>query len=262
MTNTEELYHVTELTPAVFAANKRVSLCYMLTLMLHREGKDRLFLTSPGFVPALPCELEEMEAVIQIELSDLLFEVFLTRHFLPTGQFLRQGNGIRLFSSCALMQVKELLLHLRTDRSEKTSLQFLWAMKELAESNPEQLTDAVLLTPGSIRNAVKINKIRSYVENNYQKPLRLKDVAGLVGYTRTSLSRFFTQCTGMSFSEYFIWVRIEKAARLLRTTDDTVMSIGLSCGFSSPCYFSRTFKQHKGLTPGEVRTFTLRSPEL
>lgn len=261
MTNTEELYRVVELSPAAFAANKHVSLHYVLTLMLHRERKDTLFLSSPGFVPVIPFESNEMDAVIQISFSDLLVDVFLTRHFLPVGKFLRQLNGICLFSPDALRQVKDLLLIMPADNSEKTSLQFLWVMKGLVESKPELLNDEGLLSPGSLRNALKINKVKSFVKENSWRQIREEEVAKMVGLTKTSFSRFFMQCTGMRFCEYFTWERIERASRLLQTSDDTVMGVGLSCGFSSPCYFSRTFKQYKGISPGKARTLLLESPD-
>ena len=45
----------------------------------------------------------------------------------------------------------------------------------------------------------------------------------------------------------------EKAMKLLRSTDDSVMDIGARCGFSSPAFFGKVFREVTGVSPGSYR---------
>ena len=58
---------------------------------------------------------------------------------------------------------------------------------------------------------------------------------------------------GVSFTTYLCDFRLNIAARLLVTTDDSILSIAESCGFFNLSYFNRTFKKKYGVTPGGYR---------
>lgn len=59
--------------------------------------------------------------------------------------------------------------------------------------------------------------------------------------------------TGQGFTEYLNAYRLNTAAELLRTTDDTVLAVAEQTGFKNLSYFNRAFKTHYGLTPKEYR---------
>ena len=58
---------------------------------------------------------------------------------------------------------------------------------------------------------------------------------------------------GSSLPTYLLHLRIEEASRALVTTKDTVSAISRRCGFSSPEYFCRHFRQEVGASPAEYR---------
>ena len=47
--------------------------------------------------------------------------------------------------------------------------------------------------------------------------------------------------------------RLEKAAELLRSTDQMVTEVAFSCGFNSASYFAEVFTRNKGCTPTQYR---------
>jgi hypothetical protein len=63
-----DLFQVTESSPAEFAKAGTLNMHYLLTLMLHRERDGEIYLNSPGFVPAMNWESNagEIETVVQI----------------------------------------------------------------------------------------------------------------------------------------------------------------------------------------------------
>ena len=63
----------------------------------------------------------------------------------------------------------------------------------------------------------------------------------------------FTKEYDISPINYVIQKRIEEAQQLLKNDDYTLSSISRILGFSSPSYFSQTFKRLTGISPNEYR---------
>src|SRR6202035_3544559 len=69
-------------------------------------------------------------------------------------------------------------------------------------------------------------------------------------------SRAYKRTTGLTPSQYFIHLRLEKARRLLRETNRSVIEIGLDVGYTSPSHFARIFRREVGIPPSEYRRLT------
>lgn len=100
----------------------------------------------------------------------------------------------------------------------------------------------------------RIDRISSYISENYQGPLRLSDIAEMEGVTTTHLSHFFTENFGMTFQEYLRDKRLECALRLIGDDSLTVSEIASSSGFSELKYMTRAFKDAFDMSPTEYRT--------
>jgi len=72
-------------------------------------------------------------------------------------------------------------------------------------------------------------------------------------------SRLFKRTTGLTPSQYFIHLRMEKARRLLRETNKSVIEIGLDVGYTSPSPFAQIFRQEVGIPPSEYRSLSLEA---
>src|SRR5260370_42468132 len=66
-------------------------------------------------------------------------------------------------------------------------------------------------------------------------------------------SRLFKRTTGLTPSQYFIHLRMEKARRLLRETNQSVTEIGLDVGYTSPSPLAQIFRRDVGISPSEYR---------
>ena len=69
--------------------------------------------------------------------------------------------------------------------------------------------------------------------------------------SQSTLYRRTKELTGMSTSEYIRRHRLAKAMQLLRE-GHSVTEVSFHCGFNSPKYFSRRFKDEYGMSPSEV----------
>lgn len=73
-----------------------------------------------------------------------------------------------------------------------------------------------------------------------------------IGMSRSQLHRKLSALTGFSPSEVIRNMRLERARQLLEQKAATVAEISYLCGFSSPAYFIKCFKDYFGTTPGKI----------
>lgn len=106
--------------------------------------------------------------------------------------------------------------------------------------------------PGSSR-ATQIKHVLSRIRKDYAAPLTLDQLAAEAGLAPQYLCRVFRQVTGRTPINYLNYYRIECAAELLGSTQDSVTEIALRCGFNDLSYFIRLFRQYKGVSAGQFR---------
>ncbi len=99
----------------------------------------------------------------------------------------------------------------------------------------------------------KIETIKAFVKKNWDKKITLSDAASRICLSPKYLSRIFKKSTGMSFRDYKISVKTDKAKRLLDTTGFSVEQISYRLGYLNSESFIRIFKKSTGFTPSEFR---------
>jgi transcriptional regulator GlxA family with amidase domain len=93
----------------------------------------------------------------------------------------------------------------------------------------------------------------AYLHQHYALPLKRWEIAEGVGVSEDYLSRVFSRELGISPWEYLNRYRIARAKELLRSTFESVASIGGKVGFPDPAYFSRVFHRVAGMAPRAYR---------
>ena len=118
------------------------------------------------------------------------------------------------------------------------------------------LSKAVKITSGI--HYEKENKVSSviaeamtYIVENYNMDLRLKDVAEAVAISPQYFSKIFKKELGVNFIDYLTSVRIEKAKEMLKDGSLSIKEICYEIGYNDPNYFSRLFKKIEGVSPTE-----------
>jgi len=81
----------------------------------------------------------------------------------------------------------------------------------------------------------------------------LTGIAELFNYNYYYLSSAFFKQAGVTFTEYLNQVRIQEACSLLENTAIPISMAADMTGYSSPGYFSRTFKKYQKCSPSEYR---------
>ena len=94
----------------------------------------------------------------------------------------------------------------------------------------------------------------TYIDENFDhEDISLNRVAQTIGMSPNHFSSIFSQEIGMTFIEYLISRRMERAKELLRTTQLRSSEVAYRVGYRDPHYFSSTFKKMQGMTPREYR---------
>ncbi len=100
----------------------------------------------------------------------------------------------------------------------------------------------------------KLAEALALMEANLGEPLPTEEVATLVGVSRRQLERLFKQHLDTLPSRHYLELRLARARRLLQQSSQSILQIGLSCGFSSGPHFSNAYRAHFGRTPRDERS--------
>lgn len=99
-----------------------------------------------------------------------------------------------------------------------------------------------------------VQQIIDYVQANYRYDISLGGIAEQLRLDPSHVSRLFRQELQVTFIEYLISVRLEKAKELLVAGGSIpIKEIGTAVGYENPRSFNRMFKKYEGITPGEYR---------
>ncbi|MCB9070359.1 MAG: helix-turn-helix transcriptional regulator [Calditrichae bacterium] len=60
--------------------------------------------------------------------------------------------------------------------------------------------------------------------------------------------------TGFTAHEFIYDIRLKTAAQLLRESDETVTTIAIDTGFSSPGHLAKLFRKRFGMSPSVYRS--------
>lgn len=103
-----------------------------------------------------------------------------------------------------------------------------------------------------------IRQTKQLLESELSNPLRLVDVARIVGASPAYLTDLFRQVEGVSLHRYLTRLRLARALVELPHTDD-LTALALDLGFSSHSHFSFAFRKAFGSSPSHFRENTRRA---
>jgi AraC family transcriptional regulator len=102
----------------------------------------------------------------------------------------------------------------------------------------------------------RLRKVTDLMVTHLEDEFSLIRLAREADMSEFHFSRAFKRTTGLTPSQYFIHLRLEKARRLLRETNRSVIEIGLDVGYTSPSHFAQIFRREVGISPSEYRRLT------
>lgn len=103
------------------------------------------------------------------------------------------------------------------------------------------------------RHRPRLEHTLSLIHERYSEPLSLAALARHAGMSISRFSCVFREALGTSPLEYVAATRMREARRRLRTPALSIAEVAYAVGFQDSNYFSRSFKQHHGMSPREFR---------
>lgn len=150
----------------------------------------------------------------------------------------------------ALQRIEALYLMPREDYDFQIYLLLMesWrlACKHIEHSRENQIAG---------KNIERIKQILTYIHQHFQEKITLEDIAAQVNICSSECCRFFKKHMHESLFDYLLNYRIESSLSLLAKGTFSITEIAVQCGFSSPSYFTKVFREHMGYAPREYQKY-------
>lgn len=161
---------------------------------------------------------------------------------------IRGKNNRQLKILTKLRQVAALQQQTNTEFQTRNLFSEIWLL--LLEEIRE-ISDA--RQPSRTISQERLLTMMSYVNYHYPDRISLEDIAASASVSKRECLRCFKSGINKTPFEYLMEYRLEKAARLLRTTDLPIVDIAMRSGFSNSAYFGKLFKSTYQASPGAYR---------
>lgn len=108
------------------------------------------------------------------------------------------------------------------------------------------------LRNGIVPTPLALN-VAKYVQRHLTETVSVEAMAKELHLSRPHLSRKFREETGVTLTDFILQKKSEEAARLLVTTDKSMIAISDYLGFSSQSHMARVFRKYMGDSPQHHR---------
>lgn len=150
------------------------------------------------------------------------------KHFITSLQTVL-SNGGNLPAEIRLLRIEELLLY-------------------LFQSDPERFHAIEILTRD--KQQLQIKKV---VESQIGQPTTVDDLAFLCHMSTSTFKRKFSEIYQTSPQKWLLARRLELAADLLKSFDESPSGIYMKVGYQNHSSFSEAFRNHFGSTPSDFQ---------
>lgn len=116
-------------------------------------------------------------------------------------------------------------------------------------------TSACLSSPVTDRalSEERLRRSLDYVSLHAHESASQPEAARAAGMSTSRFRAFFKETTGWGYAQYVRELRVERAAKLLRETEDSVAEIAHMTGFADQSHLLRCFKAKYGVAPVAYR---------
>lgn len=151
-------------------------------------------------------------------------------------------------------------LHAITKKSPFDKLMsFVQLLDDLSQLKDFEILTSEGFTPNlNMKANDRMDKIYDYIQENYDKKIRLNEVSSLVLMGDEAFCRFFKKSLNKSFFTFVNEYRINLVCKALIETNKQVSQIAYECGYESLPFFYRQFQKFMSCSPLVFKKMYLR----
>jgi AraC-like DNA-binding protein len=152
-------------------------------------------------------------------------------------------------------------------RELKTNLQQLANLPSRCEPGAREVLRPATILPIAHRDADRhgdktvLQCVVDGIRRDCTTGLSVAQLARSSGMSRFSFSRSFRSNFGISYRDFMMRQRLEKACKMLELPGSSVTGAALAAGFTDASYFARVFRRHMLKSPKEYAQAATRSPD-
>lgn len=94
-------------------------------------------------------------------------------------------------------------------------------------------------------------QIKNLLEDNLFHKITISQISEQLHYGKTHLSSAFKKVYNRTIIDYYTFIKIQEAKRLIREQNYSISEISATLKFDTPQYFSKRFKQYVSMSPTE-----------
>ena len=98
-----------------------------------------------------------------------------------------------------------------------------------------------------------IDSVIADIRSSYTEDVSLKALAAKYGLSTGRLSMLLKESLSMTFSDYIVSLRMQKARELLKDESKSIEQIAEMVGYNDYFYFTKVFKKSQGISPSKYR---------
>ena len=110
------------------------------------------------------------------------------------------------------------------------------------------------IEPGRAASTDGVARAIALAEARLEERLGITDLAAAAGMGRSRFHETFRQRTGRTPAAFLLDLKLERAAAMIRGSDQRLVEIALAVGFSEESALCRAFRRRRGVTPASLRS--------
>ena len=99
----------------------------------------------------------------------------------------------------------------------------------------------------------RVKRMLDYFHSHFQESVSVTQLAAQANICKRECQRDFKKVLGLTPTQYFEQYRLAMSVHLLTESSNSIIEIANQCGFQSPSYFTKLFRERYGVTPSAFR---------
>ena len=105
----------------------------------------------------------------------------------------------------------------------------------------------------AMRDGERIKAMLQFIHDHYAEELNTAIIAGSASVSKSECLRCFRSTIGTTPIQYVRQYRLQQVCQLLTSTQEKIADIAARCGFQDISYFTKIFRETKGMVPSKYR---------